>query len=195
MSILLDYAGIEQFSMDVASEVEELYDLYEADKRLFLEHTRLIAAGPGRFFIWGENLTAPMLGPKRYQELLLPIYEEAVSMLEAGGKRVGVHYDGQLGPVADGVAESPFHMLQSLTESPEGDMRLDECRAAWPDETFWVNVNLGLYTLPEAEPREAIIAMRERGGKKGLALGISEDVPDNWATTVPLILKTLQDLG
>ena len=195
MSIMVDYAGMEKFSIDVATEAEELFDLYEAQKRLFLECNRLIAKGPGRFFIWGENLTAPMLGPKRYRDLLLPIYKEAVPVLEAGGKRVGVHYDGQLRSIADEVAESPFHMLQSLTEPPEGDMMLDECRAAWPDKTLWVNVNLDLYNLPEPEFRDAIIAMRERAGKKGLALGISEDVPDNWATTVPLILETLQELG
>lgn len=195
MSIMVDYAGMARFSLDLASEAEELFDLYEAQKTLFLECNRLIAEGPGRFFVWGENLTAPMLGPNRYRDLLLPIYKEAVPVLEAGGKRVGVHYDGQLRSITNEVAESPFHILHSLTEPPEGDMMLDECRAAWPDKTLWVNVNLDLYNLSEAELRDAIIAMRERAGKKGLALGISEDVPHNWATTVPLILDTLRELG
>ena len=195
MSILVEYAGMERFALDVASEVAELFDLYEAQKALFLELNRLIAEGPGQFVVWGENLTAPMMGSKRYRDLLLPIYKEAVPMLEAGGKRVGVHYDGQLRAIAEGVAEAPFHYLHSLTEPPEGDMMLDECRAAWPDKTFWVNVNLGLYDLPEAELREAIVAMRDRAGKRGLALGISEDVPDNWARTVLLIVQTLQELG
>ena len=195
LSVMVDYAGMERFSIDLASEVEELFDLYEAQKRLFLEYTRLIAEGPGRFLIWGENLTAPMLGPKRYRDLVLPIYEEAVPVLEAGGKRVGVHYDGQLRSIADAVAEAPFHIVQALTEPPEGDMMLDECRAAWPDKTLWVNVNLDLYNLPEDALRDAIIAMRERAGKKGLVFAMTEDVPDNWATTVPLILKTLQELG
>ena len=63
------------------------------------------------------------------------------------------------------------------------------------NKTLWVNVNLDLYNLPEDALRDAIIAMRERAGKKGLVFAMTEDVPDNWATTVPLILKTLQELG
>lgn len=195
MSILVDYAGMERFALDVALEVEDLFELYEAHKRLFLERTHLVAEGPGRFVGWSENLTAGMMGRKRYDDLLLPIYNEAGAALEAGGKRVMVHFDGQLSAVAESIGNSGFHILQSLTEPPEGDMTLDACRASWPDKSLWVNVNLGLYNLPEAEMREAIIGMRERAGKKGLALAISEDVPKNWATTVPVILQTLRELG
>jgi len=136
MSILVDYAGMERFALDVASEVEELFALYEAEKKLFLEWNRLIAAGPGRFVKWNENLTIDMIGPKRYANLLMPVYNEAVPVLEAAGKRVMVHYDGTLKAVAGQIADAPFHIIQSLTEPPEGDMMLDECRAAWPDKPF-----------------------------------------------------------
>jgi len=195
MSIMVDYAGMERFALDLASGVEELFALYEAEKRLFLETTRLVAAGPGRFVKWNENLTVSMLGPRWYRRLLLPVYQEAVPILEAGGKRVMVHYDGGLRAIADQIAQSPFHILQSLTEPPEGDMWLDECRTAWPDKSFWVNINLELYDLPPAQLREAVIAMRQRAGKRALAFEISEDVPANWAQAVPVILGTLAELG
>jgi hypothetical protein len=49
MSVNIDWAGTERFCTDVALEVPELFELYEAQKKLFLEETRLLAAGPGRF--------------------------------------------------------------------------------------------------------------------------------------------------
>jgi hypothetical protein len=195
MSIQVDCAGDERFALDVALEVEELFELYEAEKKLFMELNRTIAAGPGRFVKWNENLTINMLGPKRYARLLMPIYDEAVPLLEAVGKRVMVHYDGELQAIADQIADAPFHIIESLTEPPEGDMTLDECRTAWPGKSFWSNINVGLYALPAVELRTAVIAKRERAGKKALAFEISEDVPENWQESVPMVLQALQELG
>ncbi len=195
MSICVDWAGTERFCLDVAEGVDELFALYEAQKKLFLEETSLIAAGPGRYVRWLENLTISTLGPKRYEKLLLPVYQEAVPMLEAAGKRVMVHYDGALKVIRNQIARAPFHMIESLTEPPEGDLTYDECRAAWPDKGFWANINVDLYSLPPEQLAEAVIAKRERAGKRALAFEISEDVPKNWRDSVPVVLDTLEKLG
>jgi len=76
-------AGTERFCLDIASEVPELFALYAALKQQFLAEQRLIAAGPGRFVKWLENLTVGMLGPDRYREFLMPVYREGVPILEA----------------------------------------------------------------------------------------------------------------
>jgi hypothetical protein len=195
MSILVDWAGTERFCLDVATGVEELFELYEAQRRLFMAETRLIAAGPGQFVRWLENLTVSVLGPRRYEQLLLPVYREAVPILEAAGKRVMVHYDGGLKAIAGLIGQAPFHIIESLTEPPEGDMPYDRCRLAWPHTAFWANISLHVYGLPPDELRTAVIARRERAGKRGLAFEISEDVPANWRESVPVVLETLEKLG
>ena len=116
-------------------------------------------------------------------------------MLEAADKRVMVHYDGALNVIADRIAAAPFHMIESLTEPPEGDMTYDLCRAAWPDKVFWANINVDLYAQPEDILRQAVIDKRQRAGKKALAFEISEDLPANWQETIPVVLDTLKDLG
>ncbi len=194
MSINLDWAGTEQFCMDVATGVDELFELYHVQKKQFLEETRLIAAGPGHFVKWLENLTAGMLGPERYVDLLVSVYNEAMPILEAAGKRVMVHYDGQIGCLTEQIASAPFHIIESFTEPPEGDIMYDESRAAWPDKAFWANISVGLYALPEPLLRDAVIAKRERAGKKALAFEISEDLPKNWQESVPIVLNTLREL-
>ena len=195
MCINVDLAGTERFCADVATEVPELGDLYDALENRFLQQQRLIAAGPGRYVAWFENLTIGMLGPRRYGDLLVPVYEKAVPILTAGDKRVMVHYDGRLKVIADQIAAAPYAIIDSLTEPPEGDMSYDECRRLWPDLVFWANVNVGLYDRPAEELRAAIVAKRERAGKRGLAFEISEDLPATWEESVPVVLQTLEELG
>jgi hypothetical protein len=194
MSINVDWAGTGRFCMDVASEVTELHELYEAARKLFLGEQRLLAAGPGRYVVWFENLTVNMLGPRRYDELLMPVYREATPLLVEGGKRVFVHYDGALAAIADRIAEAPLHGVDSLTEPPEGDMTYDRCRAAWPGLVFWANINVGLYDRPADELAQAVIDKRDRAGTRGLAFEISEQLPANWRESIPVVLQTLEDL-
>ena len=194
MSINVDWAGTEQFCCDLALEAPELFDLYQAQKKLFIEETQIIASGPGKFVKWLENLTISMLGPKRYRELLIPVYEHCVPILENSGKRVMVHYDGALDVIKDDIAQAPFHIIESLTEPPEGDMTYDQCRIAWPDKSFWANINIDCYYLPEEDLKEQVAAKRERAGKRGLAFEISEDLPANWLESVPVVLETLNEL-
>lgn len=195
MMINVDWAGTEQFCMDVALESQELLELYEARKKLFSEETRLIAKGPGRFIKWLENLTISVLGPQRYGELLMPVYEQCVPILEDANKRVMVHYDGELDVIKDQIAKAPFHIVESLTEAPEGNMDYDHCRQQWPDKTFWANINVDLYAQPEDVLAQAVIDKRNRAGKKALAFEISEDMPRNYKDSVPVVLKALDELG
>jgi len=195
MSINIDWAGTERFCVDVALEVPELFELYEAERKLFLEETALIARGPGRFVKWFENLTISMIGPARYGALLVSVYNEAVPILEAAGKRVMVHYDGALRVIADQIATAPFHMIESLTEAPEGDMTYAECRAAWPNKVLWANLNVDLYYRPKEQLKRAVVEKRERAGKRGFAFEISEDLPAGWEETIPIVLEALEELG
>ena len=194
MTINVDLAGTERFCMDVAMETPELMDLYHAMCERFLEMTRIVAAGPGRFVRWLENLTIGMLGPRRYEDLLLSVYRRAAPILHAAGKRIMVHYDGQLSVVRDQIASAPFDILESLTEPPEGDMTYDQCRAAWPDKAFWANINVGCFGLPPEQLKAEVAARRSRAGKKALAFEISEDLPANFQQTVPVVLETLEQL-
>ena len=114
--------------------------------------------------------------------------------MEEGQKRVLVHYDGALASVADSIALAPFHIVESLTEPPEGDMMYDQCRKAWPNKTFWGNINQGVFSLPAPQLRQAIIDKRLRAGKRAFAFEVYEYLPPNWQETIPIILNALRFL-
>ena len=194
MTLNIDYIGSEQFCMDMAMDVPEFHELYEAQKKLFFDEQHLIAAGPGRYVFLYENITVNMFGPQRYADLLLPVYREVTALYESSGKRVAVHYDGALSMIANQVGEAPYHMIDSLTESPEGDMTYDQCRKFWPEKTLLGNINVDLYSKPEEVLRQAVIDKRQRGGKRAFALQISEDTPPNWRDVIPVVLNALKEL-
>ena len=192
-TILVDYAGLENFALHLYEYDTEVRQLYEALRVQFRRLAEIVAAGPGRYINVIENFTAETLGPRRYAEFLLPVYEETFGWFHAAGKIVGCHYDGRLAAVKDLVARAPVDLIESLTPPPEGDMTLAEARAVWLDKLFWSNVNLGCYDLPPEELKQEIWRRVEAGAPDGrrLAFEVSEDRPLRWRESMPVILEAL----
>ena len=93
-TILVDYAGIENFSLHLVDFEEEVRELYNALLQLFRQKVEITAKAPGRFVSNLENFTAESLGPQRFEEFLLPVYQECFPVMQDTGKIVGCHYDG-----------------------------------------------------------------------------------------------------
>lgn len=193
-TILVDYAGLENFSYHLADGFTELFELAEALEEQLLERCRLTAAGPGRFVSLLENVTAESWGAARFRQHHLPVYAKLLPIFAATGKRVFPHGDGKLACVAPLLAETGFAGIESLTEPPEGDMTLAQARAALPGKVLWANINVGIYALPPADLRrwlrERVKAAAPDGC--GLAFEISEDLPHTWREAIPVVLDELR---
>ena len=192
-SILVDGAGLEQFSYHLVDFEAEVMTLYEALLENFRKTVEIAAEGPGRLVMCVENFTAETMGPSRYEQFLLPVYKACLPTLHQAGKIVGTHYDGKLACVKQHIAEAPIDLIESLTEPPEGDMTLAECRAAWPEKRFWSNINVSKFDLPPDRLRDEIgqkVADAAPDGR-GLAFEISEDLPVNWQGGIPAVLEAL----
>jgi hypothetical protein len=195
-TILVDYAGLANFSLHLVEYPDELRELYEALLVNFRRLVEIAAAGPGRYINVIENFTVETLGPRRFKQYLLPVYEETFGTLHQAGKVVGCHYDGKIKAVKDLVANSPVDLIESLTPPPEGDITLAEARASWPDKLFWSNINLGCYELAQDELRQEIYRRVRDGAPDGrrLAFEVSEDKPARWRESMPVILAALNEI-
>jgi hypothetical protein len=196
-TILVDYAGLENFSYHLADGFPELFALAEALEEQLLQRCRLTATGSGRFISLLENLTAESWGVARFRQYNLSVYAKLLPIFSQAGKRVYPHYDGQLARIAGLLEETEFAGIESLTEPPEGDMMLAQARARLPGKVLWVNINVGVYTLPPHRLREWV---RERvravaPDGRGLVFEISEALPPNWRESIPVVLDTLRALG
>ncbi|PTX94379.1 hypothetical protein [Opitutus sp. ER46] len=193
--IQVDLAGLENFSFHLIELEEEVRLLYAALLKQFRQISEVVAKGPGRYLSNLENFMANTLGPKRYAEFHVPVYEECFPILHAAGKLIGCHYDGQLAVCRDLIAQAPIDLIESLTPPPEGDLTLAEARAAWPNKLFWSNINVGCYELPEAQLRELVLKRAAEAAPDGrrLAFEVSEQYPENWRTSMAVVLKALQE--
>lgn len=192
-TILVDYAGLENFSLHLVEYAAEMQELYEALLINFRRLVEIAAEGPGRYINVIENFTAETLGPRRFKQFLLPVYEETFGTLHQAGKIVGCHYDGKIAAVKSLVAGSPVDLIESLTPPPEGDITLAEARSAWPDKLFWANINLGCYEMPPEALKQEILRRAQDGAPDGrrLAFEVSEDRPPRWRESMPVILAAL----
>ena len=196
-TILVDFVGLERFGVHLYEYADEVRMLYDALLNNFRRTVDIVADGPGFFVSNLENFTAETLGPRRYREFLMPVYDECFKVLHDAGKIVGSHYDGRTKVCSDVIAEAPIDLIESLTPPPEGDQTLAECRAAWPDKLFWSNINVACYDLPPAELRETVLTRVQEAGPDGtkLAFEVSEQYPANWRESMPVVLDALRETG
>lgn len=192
MVLQIDWAGLERCSLDLAEGRPELFELLEIMTAITLDEIRAAATTPATQIKLWENLSIETLGPAVFRRHLAPLYRQIIEILGAAGKRLLVHYDGQLRVIADDIAALGFDGIDSFTEPPEGDMSVAQARAAWPEMFLWLHPNLGWYALPDAELAARVRGMVRAAGPRRFCLMISEEVPPDWERSVPAVLRTLE---
>lgn len=194
--ILVDYVGLENFAYHLYDYEDEMMELHDALLKKFRRKVQLAAEGPGKCLKFLENFTAETMGPNRFNDFHMKIYNEAFPILQSAGKVVATHYDGKLSSCKELIAKAPINIIESLTEPPEGDMNYDECRAIWPDKLFWGNINVGLYELPKYEFKKSIHELVRKAAPDGrrLAFEVSEQIPHNWKESMPIVLEALNEI-
>lgn len=190
--LLIEYVGLEQFGMDIASGVPELFELLELMNELFCRHFTAVTQTPARHLKLWENISIEIIGPHLYRQHLVPVYQRILSILQKSGQQLHVHYDGELRSILPDITRLPFGGIDSFTEPPEGDLTAAEIRAALPDKYLWLHPNLGWYRLPVPQLRQNIHRLCREAGPTRYCLMISEDVPPAWETSVPAILEAIQ---
>jgi len=193
--ILVDYLGLENFGLHLVDFEQEMMELYEVLLKNFRKKIEIAAGGPGKYVGVLENFTAETMGPDRFAKYHMPVYRELYPILHSAGKIVGNHYDGKLSACKELIAKAPIDLIESLTAPPEGDMTLSECRAAWPDKLFWVNINVSAYQLEPKKLRRTVLDAVQQAAPDGrrLAFEISEAYPENWKQSVTIVLDALEE--
>src|ERR1044071_1645617 len=189
--IQVDYAGLEQFSVDIAMQTPELLELLGIMNDLTVRELEAIASLPVKYLKLWENLSVETMGPRLYRQHLVPVYQQLLNITRQAGQRLCVHYDGHLRAIAKDIAALEFHGIDSFTEPPEGDMMVAEARRHWPEKFLWLHPNLGWYALPLGELAAQVKRVCAQAGDQRYCLMISEDIPTDWRQTVPRVLETL----
>jgi len=197
LKMLWELMGPEAFAIGLAEHPKEFHGLYEALLQKQREQVRIVADGPGLVAHFSENLTAEMIGRRRFQQYLLPVYSEFSSMLKSKGKLLAAHCDGHLKSLADDLAVSALDIIEAFCPFPDGDMTMDEARRRWPDKIIWINFPSAVHLEPPEKIRACVRQILEAAapGQRFL-FGITEDIPDGvWEVSLPVISAALQKYG
>jgi hypothetical protein len=173
-----EIAGPEQAVYDFHDQPEEIQEYIALHERWDSRQAEFAGSCPVKFVDIGDNTTGDMISPNYYREYCLPIYEIYNQQLAGTGKILGVHMDGRLGNLKKEIALSPIDVVESLTVPPIGDVSLTEVRKLWPDKMVFINTAAHMAWAEPVEVRECYESLAEEwGGKKGLLLELSEELP------------------
>ena len=115
-------------------------DTVEAYFRALEEsHSRLIDVinrSPIEIINFGENVHGGTLPPKLFRKYHLPACQRRAERLHAAGKFVFSHWDGDVRPLLPFARETGLDGIEAITPYPQGDVTLEETKAALGDGMF-----------------------------------------------------------
>ena len=195
--IIYNIMGVEQFSFEWHLRRDKVMQLYQAlteDRRKIYP---IVAESPALTVGYCGNIQPDVVGLARFEQYLLPHYNELGEMLHEHGKLLSVHFDGKTKLIASAIAGSQVDIVESFTPHPEGDMSLAEARAAWPDKILWINFPSSLHHGDVSSVEEATRQLlREAGRGDRFLIGIKELVPkDKWQVNVSAMSRVLDSEG
>ncbi len=194
-NLYIDIMGIEK-------GVYALYDWPDTVAAYFraLEgsHDRLmdiINASPVDIINFGDNVHAGTCNPRLFREYVLPSYQRRVEKLHSAGKFVHAHWDGDVKPLLPFAKETGLDGIEAITPAPQGDVTLEETRAALGDEMFLIDGIPAIYfdtTFPVSVLEECARRIIDLFAPK-LILGISDEISSTGDIERIRIVSTIVD--
>jgi hypothetical protein len=139
-----------------------------------------------------DNVTAPAIGLKRFNQYNIPLYNELAAMLADRNALVFVHMDGDLKPLWDAIACSKIGGLDSFSPAPDNDTSVAPSNVA--QIRLFVNFPSSVHLRSYDEIRAEAEGILQAGGHTGrLEIQFSENVPYNvWQISFRAIVDAVE---
>lgn len=146
------------------------------------------------YVVFGDNITAPIIGERYFRQWAVPSYRLAAEMLDVP---VFVHMDGDLKPLWSAISESGVRGIDSLSPPPDNDTSPADVIRMWPQMRMYVNFPSSIHLAPPEVVRRAADEILAQAGHSGrLVMGITENMPPGaWRTSYPQIVAAINDFG
>jgi hypothetical protein len=197
----IQWVSIEQLSMHLVDAPDVVEACMEIMGDVLLRAAQTIYAVADEVFIphvvIGDNITAPLIGERRFRTYCLPYYDKVGELMAKKGIPLFVHMDGDLRPLWGAIGESAVRGLDSLSPPPDNDTSVGDALAMWPEMRVLVNfpssVHLASPEIVYAQAREIL----EQGGRSGrLQIQISENTPPGaWRRSYPEIVRAIAEFS
>jgi hypothetical protein len=193
--IMIQWMGLETFAVEWCERRDEILRLESTMRQKLRGLYPILADAPITHANFGGNEVTGVMGPQRYREFCIPLYDECAEVLHAKGKLLGTHLDGNNRLWAGAVAACALDYVEAFTPAPDTDMSLDDALAAWPDKVLWINFPSSLHLASIERIRQSarqIVAAARGTGR--VILGITEDIPpDRWQENLLAISGVIRE--
>ncbi len=191
------WAGLDNLSYQWADDpeiVEKTLEMLANRERVLFE---IAYHSPAVFIDFPDNITADAIGPKRFQQYCIPLYDELAGMLAERNGYVFVHMDGNLKPLWQAIAQSKVDGLDSFSPAPDNDTTVPEAVRLWPEKRLFINFPSSVHLRsPKDIYTEAGNILEAAGHSGNLQIQISENVPPSvWRQSIPPIIQAIEDFG
>ena len=156
----------------------------------------LAANAPVEILQLADNIHADAIGPKRFENYLMPEYAKLKTRLAGTGKLLAVHMDGRLRGLKDQIAAAGCDIIEGMTPPPMGDVSVREARLVWPGKALWINFTSSVHLeSPEHIEAHTRQLLSEAGSKRGFAISVTENAPfDALERSLLVIGRVLQEM-
>jgi hypothetical protein len=195
--IMIHWMGVEVFAEEWAERRDEILKIEAAMREKLRQVYPVVAASPATHANFGGNEVPEVMGPARYREFCLPLFDECAGHFHRNGKLLGTHMDGNTRAWAADVARCGLDYIEAFTPAPDTDMTLAEALKAWPDKVLWINfpssVHLSSIEKIQQTTRKLIEAA---AGTNRLIIGITEDIPEErWQGNLLAISEVIDEMA
>lgn len=180
MKLVIDYMGFSNTIINLRRHKNKMEDFMDFLARWDDNMYEKIAASPLKVFNFGENIDANLAPPPYFEKYLIPYYEKRVKQLHRGGKYCHIHMDGSLKDLLPYLSELPFDGLEALTPEPQGDVSLEELKAAIGDKILLDGIpsNIFLPEYPISYVKKLVKKLMDLFAPH-LIVGVSDEMPPN----------------
>lgn len=193
----IELMGVERLSFDLFDKKKEFHSLYETILEKQKEIWKIVADSPAQLVEYGGNISGDIIGPERFSQYHLPVYNEFASLLHKKGKYLAVHMDGMLANLKEVIKKTEIDIIEAFTPPPTGNLSLREARSLWKDKVIWINFPSSIHMSPPEKIRAHTINLLQEAipGDRFL-IGITENIPETvLERSLKTISQTLQEKG
>ncbi|GEM_PF-1747968 len=169
--------SVTDFAYEWHDNRDLLLQLYRAAARVNEQCCEVVARSPAQTVNYGGNVIPELIGPQVFQEYYLPHYQSACGRLQAAGKLVGCHFDGNNAPIMALIGQTPLDYVEAY--DPGISPGVGEALRHFAGKALWLNWPSPWHVHTTKQMvGDTVGLLKEAGGYPGLVVGVTEDLPE-----------------
>lgn len=113
--------GIEQFAVEWHERRNEVFALYEVLTEDCPKFYPIVAESPYLIMNYCGNVVPEVMGLQRFEQYILPHYDEFTEMMHAHGELLSVHFDANTKLLAPAIAKSKIDCIEAFAPFPDSE--------------------------------------------------------------------------